>query len=514
MRLNWFIRYRPGASGPLRRLAPSWAASPVRRIVQTLCFATFLLLLLYVLQPAAAVGLDAPLPDLAAAQAHREFLPAQLFLMLDPLASLAAALAARTFIWALVTAGVMVALGLVIPRVFCGYFCPLGTLIDLTDWAIMARIRRLHVRGRGWYRHLKYYLLAAIVLCAALGVSAAGWLSAIPIVTRGLATGSPLLLGVLLLSLMGKRFWCRYVCPSGAVFSLASRLRLTSRNVTPNCVRCGKCVDACDFDAIEADFATRHADCTFCQSCGGVCPADAIEFGPRTGGTKAALSAEPVESSPAAISRRGFIAAGLGGLALACAWPRAILAQPPKVVRPPGSRRENEFLDLCLRCGLCVKACPTGLLQPAPLMHGLEQIGVPYADANAGRCDPTCNLCGQVCPTGAIQRLTVQQKRQWKMGLAAVDTTTCLAFKGQDCSFCAQACAQAGYDAMDLQPPDAAATAPEATSTPTSSEPAAVPVPRVLPDKCVGCGACQNACHRYVVRAGGLKRPAVRVSAN
>ena len=237
---------------------------------------------------------------------QKEKVPAELFLAIDPLVSLSAAIATRTWVWSLSFAGVILLVCLVVPRGYCGYVCPLGTVIDLFDWMIGRRVRWLNVSGRGWYVHLKYYLLAGVLVSAVFGVLVSGFVAAIPIVTRAAAylltpleTGIArswhqipamnagqmlslaLFAAVLGLGFLKPRFWCRYVCPSGAIFSIVSMLRLTERKVEHSCIKCGKCVKACPFDAIKSDFTTRTTDCTFCQACGGTCRVTAIQFVPR-----------------------------------------------------------------------------------------------------------------------------------------------------------------------------------------------------------------------------------------
>ena len=135
------------------------------------------------------------------------------------------------------------------------------------------------------------------------GVLVSGFFSAIPVITRGMlflvdplqsgvAHGSHLVpsmgLGQILsiclfaavffLGFFRPRFWCKYVCPSGAVFSLGNLFRISERKVEASCINCNKCVEICPFDAIKPDFTTRITDCTLCQSCGGVCPTHAIKF--------------------------------------------------------------------------------------------------------------------------------------------------------------------------------------------------------------------------------------------
>ncbi len=159
---------------------------------------------------------------------------------------------------------------------------------------------------------------------------------------------------VFLLGFLGKRFWCRYVCPSGAVFSAFTLLRIGERKVETTCIHCQKCHEICPFDAIQQDDTTCTFDCAFCQTCGGACPTHAIKFVTRWNRDKLK---EPNDSSvvPRPLSRRGFIASSIAAMGAALGMQTGAKTQP---LRPPGSVPEPEFLDLCIRCGECFKVCP------------------------------------------------------------------------------------------------------------------------------------------------------------
>ena len=96
--------------------------------------------------------------------AQKEFVPAESFLVIDPLVSLSTAIASRSWVWSLACAAMILLVCVFIPRGFCGYLCPLGTLIDLFDWAIGKRVTRFRVADDGWWVHIKYYLLAGVLL--------------------------------------------------------------------------------------------------------------------------------------------------------------------------------------------------------------------------------------------------------------------------------------------------------------------------------------------------------------
>ncbi|HAK96941.1 MAG TPA: 4Fe-4S ferredoxin [Planctomycetes bacterium] len=531
------MRPRPDSPTPLDRAAGARRGRiahlrrriPLRRVVQALSLLVFLYLFFHVCWPYGS-------EHHADAMRARERIEAESFLALDPLVSIAAALAARAWVWSLPWAAALIAVCLVIPRGFCSYVCPLGTCIDIVDRAVGRRFERFRVRRRGWWVHLKHYLLAGIGAAALCGVMFSGYLAAMPVLTRGmLYIAGPIELGlrrgwylvppmhaghfvsmglfalVFALTLLGPRFWCRCVCPTGALLSLAALLRPAERRVKASCSACGKCRATCAFDAVGADFATRTLECTFCRTCAAACPSSAIEFARR--GAAGPLGApNSAFGEGAALSRRGFAAGvlGAGAAALGIRGQAAAADGDPAIVRPPGSVPEREFRRLCVRCGACVKACPFNILQPAGFEHGLENLWTPRVDADWSGCDVTCTNCGQVCPTGAIRALPLEEKRAARMGLAIVDARACLPYAGrEECRLCENECTAAGYRAIEFLRVGVA----------VDERGAAVPgtgfaAPVVLAEKCVGCGLCQTRC--FNINVAGKKllaESAIRIAA-
>ncbi|QEG43613.1 4Fe-4S binding protein [Roseimaritima ulvae] len=467
--------------------------------------------------------------------AGKEFIPAETFLAIDPLVSLSTAIASRSWVWSLASAAIILIVCVLIPRGFCGYLCPLGTTIDFFDWAVGKRVTRFRVSGEGWWVHIKYYLLTGTLLCAVFGVLVSGFVSAIPVITRGmlflfepLQTGVfrgwhlvpginigqwisiALFVAVLSLGFLRPRFWCKYVCPSGAVFSLGNLFRVTERKVESSCINCNKCVEICPFDAIKPDFTTRTTDCTLCQSCAGVCPTHAIKFVERWNLVELKVPNDP-PTQETAIGRRGFLSlaggtaaaiSGGAGLALATKTWGADLEDPDafRPVRPPGSVPEKEFLEMCIRCGECFKACPNNVLQPEAFQQGLEGLWTPLVNANWAGCESSCNACGQVCPTGSIRALPLAEKKVARMGLAIVNESTCLPFAGREaCDLCVVECNAAGYRAIEFKQ---VGTEVDQDGVPIAGTGFSAPV--VLADKCVGCGLCQTRCHAINVKDKGL----------
>jgi MauM/NapG family ferredoxin protein len=543
--------WRKWADRLTRALGPSWRAAPLRRGIQTASFLLFGYLFFYVSWPYAETFTSEVLPG-------KERLPVELFLWLDPLVGASTAIAARVLNVALVGTVAVLLLNVFVPRGFCGYVCPLGTLVDLFDWLLGRHAGRLKLRKPrglsqfsrsengtvpfarkdGWWIHLKYYVLAAVLAAAVFGVLLSGFVSAIPVVTRGMAftlgtielgwlrswtqvrgfgPGDWLSIGLFLAILAGgflrKRFWCRYVCPTGAVFSLASVLRWTHRRVETTCAGCGRCVEICPFDAIAEDYSTRTSDCTWCQTCGGACPVGAIRFVGRIGEQPEGRNESEVRARRRA-SRRGFLAAAIGGAAAALGLRAADAAE---LLRPPGSVPEPAFLDLCVRCGQCLQVCPGPVLQPAGWGAPAEALWTPVAVLTHAGCHQDCNFCTQVCPTGAIRPLSIEEKRKTSMGLAVIDQSTCLPHAGvQDCRLCVDECDAAGYGAIELRtirlPME---NVPEGVFTDEELElMGRIDAPFVDPDACVGCGLCEYRCHAAVVKQEKLlARSAVRVVA-
>lgn len=461
----------------------------------------------------------------------KEFVPAEMFLLIDPLVSFSTAIAARSWVWSLFCAAIILTVCVLIPRGFCGYICPLGTLIDLFDWAIGKRVTRFRVPEDGWWVHIKYYILLAVLVAAMGGVLISGFVAAIPVITRGmLFFGEPLQSGasrgwhlvpqlhgghflslalfftVLGLGFLRPRFWCKYVCPSGATFSLGNLFRATERKVESSCIHCNKCVEVCPFDAIKPDFTTRVTDCTLCQTCGGVCPTHAIKFVERWNRVELKVVNDP-PTGETAIGRRGFlsvaagtaaaVAGGIGAVGATAAWGADLDSDDAvRPVRPPGSVPEREFLQMCIRCGECFKACPNNVLQAEGLQQGLEGLWTPLVNADWAGCESSCNACGQICPTGAIRALPMEEKRVARMGLAIVNEATCLPLAGKEaCQLCVDECIAAGYDAIEFLQVH---TQVDDAGQPIDGSGFLAPV--VLPDKCVGCGLCQTRCYAINVK--------------
>jgi polyferredoxin len=497
----------------------------MRRIVQS---AAFLLFLIYiVVAPAMA----------AARQVRGDWL-----MRLSPFSGIAASASAWELIGPFWPAAVLLVLALLLGRYFCGWLCPLGATIDLWD-RLTSRARPRPKREAGAEgeeehdfehvraRRLKYYILAACLVGAFLGVSffglfdplsiavrsyvlaihsyvarglisalnALGWSNSAGAVRRTLlARPDPVfelhlatfavLLVILATGFVRRRFWCRYLCPLGAVYALAAKPAVTKRNATDACIRCGRCAEACPMGCISPDGRrTLNDECVLCMQCQPVCPVDAVRFLGRT----------PVEQKREIdLSRRGVVAAVASGavavpvLGTRRSW---LHAKDDPLIRPPLAGRDTEeFLRKCLRCGQCMRVCTNQVIQPAGLEAGLESVWTPKLSPRPGYCEYNCNRCGQACPSGAIPRFNINEKHHTAIGLAYFDTTRCIPWRGlsrrgeegwraddHNCGVCEEVCPVPGK-AIHFRREEIGGRE--------------LRLPYVRKEACVGCGYCEAVC--------------------
>jgi len=458
----------------------------------------------------------------------------------------------------LVVSACVLLLSLLFSRAFCGWLCPMGAVVDFADF-LCAPIRRFVEKRRknrdakrsdarsGVFGRFRLILTVGLISATCGGVALVGWFSPIatltrnvgatlgavqtaayrgwgqvPIPTTGAIVSVVVFLAILALGALGRRAFCRYFCPAGAIFALLGRLRLFEYSVdAKRCVACGKCSDACAFDAIvrtnRQTGVKIGANCASCGDCAVVCPRRAISFGRRgrfaqknaSYRSNEATNAKRLERRRTLVWFGGLAASAIGGTALGRISAESALASEP-VVRPPGAVAEREFLRRCVRCGECFRACPNDALKPVDFDGGLARLATPTLNANWSGCEPSCANCGRVCPTGAIRTLTIPEKRRFILGLATVDQTTCLPFAGvADCRLCVDECARAGYDAIEFV---AVGTKIDENGRPLEDVGYLAPVVRA--DRCVGCGLCQARCAAIVVRTDKkLVQPAIKVVA-
>ncbi len=454
---------------------------------------------------------------------------ANVLFRIDPLIAASVMAAAKQIVPAVLWSLILVALTIVLGRFFCGWVCPLGTLLDGARWFVPARFRTRQ-RNHRW-QHAKYFLLGVILIGAAFGLPLVGYSDPFSILMRGLTCAvDPLwgsggtavftwlyqhappavtnvsepiyaflkktvlpfqgatfqfagvslaiLFAVFALEFVQRRFWCRCICPLGGLLALLSRRSPVRRLPVKGCKDCGVCGETCRMDAFDAEGRLAPGACNLCMDCIDECPHD-----------RAKLIIRKARATPAPLdpSRRlfiGTVAAGLAMPAVAWAW-RIDRRVHPRLIRPPGAGNETEFLDRCVRCGECLKVCPTNALQPTMFEAGAEGMFSPRLVPRIGYCEYNCTLCGELCPTGAIRRLPLVRKQETAIGKAAFDKNRCLPYaKSTNCGVCEEHCPI----------PEKAIRFRETEAKTERGEKVILKQPYVERDLCIGCGICENKC--------------------
>jgi MauM/NapG family ferredoxin protein len=504
--------------------------------------------------------------------------PVDLFFRFDPLILAAHLLTFSPLQAALFWSLTFVALTVVLGRFFCGWVCPLGTALDGFRRLLFAPRPDSGVAAR--WRRAKYYLLLALLAGVPFSLNLVGLFDPLSLLYRSLAivfypafgygvekaflhlyrleapvstVSEPLYqffkatllpfrplvyllpaLTLLLFALLvagerwDRRFWCRSLCPLGALYGLVARFSWLRRRPAALCPDCRDCATLCKMGVLGGGglgsqtpapspkpppptpygglgeeleekpgelrppgppLKSPHqtAECQLCLRCLEECPQGRVSFSFRVKAPRAPLD----------LGRRQVITSLAVGVAAVPLLRLGSLARrPPEyLIRPPGAQSEADLLARCVRCGECLKVCLTNGLQPVLWEAGLEGLYTPRLVPRLGYCEYSCNLCGQVCPTGAIPALSLAVKQAAALGTAFIDRGRCIPYtEGTDCLVCEEHC-PVSPKAITLQ---------EAEMTNLKGERTRVKLPVVNADRCIGCGHCEHVCP-----VGG--RAAVRV---
>ena len=451
-----------------------------------------------------------------------------IFARLDPLLMVSAALAGRVMLAGLAFASIVVVLTVVFGRVWCGWLCPLGTVLE---WLGPRKARRKAPADR--WRVLKYLFLFAILFAALLGNQTLTVLDPITILNRTLATAvwpslryavaeieallyefpalwgpldaihgaviqpifqgvqpaftltalvALLFVGLVALNWWAERFWCRYLCPLGGLLGLLAKLSLIRREVGDDCALCARCTHQCPTGTIDPGnrYRSDPAECIVCYDCLTDCTREGIGFRWQL---RAWRPARWHAYDPTRRQLLSAMGASAAGVALAGVEP-ITKRQPATMIRPPGAT-VADFSALCVRCGACVRVCPTQGLQPSLFEGGVQNLFTPKLVPRLGYCSFACNACGQVCPTDAIPPLGLEEKQRTVIGLASVNQDRCLPWAHNiPCIVCEEACPVA-EKAIWLE---------EVQAENAAGETVLLQRPQVHQDLCNGCGICEFQC--------------------
>jgi len=445
------------------------------------------------------------------------------------------------FLQAFLLALVPLLLTLVFGRFFCGWICPFGALNQFFTW-LGSRRKEKKIGVSHKSLRWKYVLLIVLLVASLFATQWLGWFDPFSLLTRSssvtlipglnfltqhaleigadnqklagkivkpfydfsrdfLLTGKQrtfmqasaiglIFFALLLLNFYRRRFFCNVLCPLGALYGWLAKYALFHLPLNQNCTRCGLCAGHCTYYGSPFQDYLK-SECVLCLNCLKDCPFAAIDVRlqlPRAG-RRPALD----------MGRRRVLAAAGCGMAVA-ALPQIGVSKKSKThafIRPPGAVAEKDFLKKCVRCGACMQACPTNAIQPAVFQAGLDGLWTPVIIPVNGYCEYECHRCTLVCPTHAIDNLTLEQKKQFKIGTAVINRSTCYTYAdGYNCAVCEEHCPV----------PDKAIKFREVEVNNFRGKPKKVQQIYVVPDLCIGCGICENVCPR-------TDAPAIRVGA-
>ena len=399
---------------------------------------------------------------------------------------------------------VLVALTLLVGRVYCSVICPLGLMQDVISWISGRRKKK---KSRFSYssekRWLRYGILVVFVALLIAGLVPIATLIA-PYSSYGRmvrSVVSPSLspvaivaavsfVVVAILAWIGGRTYCNTVCPVGTVLGFFSRFALFRPMIdTSKCNNCKLCSKKCKASCIDAkNHRIDYSRCVACMDCIYTCKHGAISLPPGPSPKERGVDT-PGGDKAGDEMRRKFLT-----LSATLAATSLIKAQEKKVdgglaaieakqkpnrntpLVPPGAKSMRHFAQHCTACQLCVSECPNNVLRPSTNLETLMQPEMSYED---GYCRPECTRCSEVCPAGAIRPITVAEKSSTRIGHAVWIRKNCLPVAdGVECGNCARHCPSGAIlmvhmDANDDESPK---------------------IPVIDTERCIGCGACENLC--------------------
>ena len=536
----------------------------LRRISQISFLLLFLALLIFTsMRPASASSGDIHMRA-----------PVRMFFILDPLVAITNALATHALYRGLLWSLVILLPTLFLGRFFCGWICPMGTLQhfvgNMRSESKRGKQRIDSNRYKRW-QAIKYVVLIAGLVAAFFGSMVIGTLDPFSLLVRsiglallpgfnyalravllpmehshvaairttgeslhtilqatildfrqahfaqGLALGVVFLL-ILWASMRITRFWCRAICPLGALLGAASRWSILGLHKdASSCDKCNGCLLNCQGgDDPIGGAPWRKSECHMCMNCADSCPHGALQF--------RFFRKEKEVASPDLGRRRTLtgLAAGAAAVPLMRANTGLGKSRHARLLRPPGAVDEPDFLSRCIRCGECMKVCPNNSLHPTLTEAGLEGLWTPTLVPRIGYCEPSCVLCSEVCPTGAIWQITARDKgwvvgvggkqnQPVRLGTAFYDRGRCLPWAvATDCIVCEEWC-PVSPKAIYVE---------EAQVIDSAGNTKTVKQPRVDPSRCVGCGACEYACPLqerpavYVTSIGESRSPSSQILLN
>ncbi len=411
------------------------------------------------------------------------------------------------------TAGIL-ALSFVFGRFFCGWVCPLGTFIEILDFAVKP-LRKLIRKRLSFDRLFKnkaqrlafyppsWFILGALLVAVFYKPPVLQFfhpnvwiirifsLSLLGIIFAGL---------LVILSLLSRRFWCSYICPLGALYGFVAKVSFF-RLFIDKCSACSLC-DTCPMKATEYRSRTViDHQCILCFEYEARCPASGFLYTAKKRSGMVSVD----ESRRALLVQGGLFAGGLltGTLLTLSGRGKTGTLKPEnapavtgghlgplrpssflRLLRPPGVIDDDLFVQRCLRCFQCVQSCPNKIIKISWLQGGFNSVFTPHLVFEEFGCDYNCQVCQLVCPNLAIPKQTLEKKQLAVIGIATIDEKRCVVYAEEtNCLVCEEFCPV----------PDKAIKVLEKMKLVNGVE-TILRYPVMDNDLCIGCGVCEANC--------------------
>jgi len=340
-------------------------------------------------------------------------------------------------------------------RFFCSYVCPLGAILDFLDPLLFRRVKRRTLEADARLRNVKYVVLIVFIAAALAGSSLVYLLDPIALLTRtytlalfppfvglvnlvldavrpvaeamrwmNIATLSyaqpvfymslvtfVIFAGIIALGRLAPRFWCRYLCPLGALLSLVSPLGRLRREVGPECRPAARARRRAPWARRQTRAAPRSRSASSAERVWRM-PQDVIAFPASPRWLSEGVTFPPGSVTPRLSVLRGRRRGnGLRCEGVAVRGPAGQAAAHPAAGRPPRERFPRDLHSL--------RRVHEVLPHQHPAAHPVgERFGglwTPKLDLRFAACEQECNVCGKVCPTQAIRSLTLEEKTHAKV---------------------------------------------------------------------------------------------------
>lgn len=388
-------------------------------------------------------------------------------------------------------------------RVYCSAVCPLGIFQDFFIFLRYRFNQKKKFRYSKGYRGFHLIMLACAVLGYAAGFItimsvlepySAASRSAASLLSRSAVTAGVFWYSVFFVLFIAAaaffkgRFFCNTLCPTGAVLSLIAKKSVYKIKINENkCTHCNRCEAVCKAECIsQKGLKVDFERCIGCFNCISACRDSAIKY-------EKEAPAKADNSRRKTIKKLAVFTAAAAGFTFYAknlfAFKSSMPVKKNLAVLPPGAGDIHHFNRHCTACHACVSACPQKVINANMAQFGALKLMQPFMNYSASYCLYSCNECTKVCPTGALEHISIKEKKSVQLGRVNLIKENCISWSDhKPCTVCTEHCpTKAVYSVLNN----------------------GIAAPEIIPDICIGCGACEYVCparpHKAIF-VDGLKK--------